>query len=216
METLGRFGHKSLPTYYKGITFRSRLEARWAIILDELAISWEYEPEPILIEHPGISSEPYESFGYLPDFYLPKYDSFLEIKGVLDEKTYIEILKIAHSVTKTAAWYPKNNKEGRPFFLAGPLLNAPLLPVIWSVYNRKGNIYASPFVFHKELEYESFFCSDQEKHLGDDSSWEMPDDQANSSLFTLGINAASNNLLFPWERAVNKARKTRFDRGHNV
>lgn len=34
------------PTRYKGTTFRSRLEARWAVFLDRLpaVLSWEYEP----------------------------------------------------------------------------------------------------------------------------------------------------------------------------
>jgi len=36
---------QSLPTKYKGIMFRSRLESRWAMVLDGLGIPWEYEPE---------------------------------------------------------------------------------------------------------------------------------------------------------------------------
>jgi len=34
-----------IPTKYKGIEFRSRLEARWAVFFDTLEIRWEYEPE---------------------------------------------------------------------------------------------------------------------------------------------------------------------------
>ena len=33
------------PTPYKGINFRSRLEARWAAMFDILGWTWEYEPE---------------------------------------------------------------------------------------------------------------------------------------------------------------------------
>lgn len=36
---------KSIPTIYKDIRFRSRLEARWAAMFDLLGWSWEYEPE---------------------------------------------------------------------------------------------------------------------------------------------------------------------------
>ena len=36
---------KAIPTCYKGIPFRSRLEARWAIIFDQLGIDWHYETE---------------------------------------------------------------------------------------------------------------------------------------------------------------------------
>jgi len=35
---------KAKPTLYKGIPFRSRLEARWAAFFDLLKWEWEYEP----------------------------------------------------------------------------------------------------------------------------------------------------------------------------
>jgi hypothetical protein len=34
-----------LPTEYGGVTFRSRLEARWALFFDALGVIWQYEPE---------------------------------------------------------------------------------------------------------------------------------------------------------------------------
>ncbi len=34
-----------IETYYKGKWFRSRLEAKWAVFMDELGIVWQYEPE---------------------------------------------------------------------------------------------------------------------------------------------------------------------------
>ena len=34
-----------IPTKYNGYTFRSRLEARWAMFFDRLKLKWEYEPE---------------------------------------------------------------------------------------------------------------------------------------------------------------------------
>lgn len=36
---------KAIETRYNGYRFRSRLEARWAVFFDKLAIDWEYEPE---------------------------------------------------------------------------------------------------------------------------------------------------------------------------
>lgn len=49
-----------IPTYYKGYKFRSRLEARWAIIFDALGVeSWEYEPEGFVLS---------DGTTYLPDF----------------------------------------------------------------------------------------------------------------------------------------------------
>ncbi|MGA2467238.1 MAG: hypothetical protein ABSH06_23170 [Thermodesulfobacteriota bacterium] len=62
---------KAIPTEYKGIFFRSKLEASYAKTLDELKIVWVYE-------HNG-----YDIRGvkYLPDFWLPEIRTFLEVKG---------------------------------------------------------------------------------------------------------------------------------------
>lgn len=35
---------KAIPTTYKGVNFRSRLEARWAVMFDKLGWHWRYEP----------------------------------------------------------------------------------------------------------------------------------------------------------------------------
>src|ERR1035441_7870543 len=48
----------SLPGEYAGVTFRSHLEARWAIFLTHLDLKWEYEPQ-------GFATD---GQGYLPDF----------------------------------------------------------------------------------------------------------------------------------------------------
>lgn len=64
---------KAIQTRYKGYHFRSRLEARWAVFFDTLEIKWEYEPEGYDLSEYG---------WYLPDFWLPKLEYFIEIKGV--------------------------------------------------------------------------------------------------------------------------------------
>jgi hypothetical protein len=46
----------AIPTIYRGIQFRSRLEAKWAVFFDSL--SWEWSYEPIDLD------------GYIPDFLL--------------------------------------------------------------------------------------------------------------------------------------------------
>ena len=60
-----------IPTKYKGYTFRSRLEARWAVYFDLIGITWDYEPEGYVLRN-GV--------WYLPDFYLHQLDTFVEIK----------------------------------------------------------------------------------------------------------------------------------------
>lgn len=69
---------KAIETFYGGYRFRSRLEARWAVFFDTLKISYEYEPEGFNLGN-GIC--------YLPDFYLPDYNLYIEIKRA---KAFIE------------------------------------------------------------------------------------------------------------------------------
>lgn len=61
---------KAIETSYKGLKFRSRLEARVALFLDKCAIAWEYEPEGYVTKTE-----------YNPDFYLPDFDTWIEVKG---------------------------------------------------------------------------------------------------------------------------------------
>lgn len=61
---------KAIETKWNGIQYRSRLEARWSIVFDELGIKHVYEPDAIATEKGN----------YLPDFYFPEYDFFAELK----------------------------------------------------------------------------------------------------------------------------------------
>lgn len=62
---------KAIDTVYKGCAFRSRLEARWAVLFDALGIEWRYEAERYGNER----------HTYLPDFYLPFTKTWVEVKG---------------------------------------------------------------------------------------------------------------------------------------
>jgi hypothetical protein len=61
---------KSQPTKFLGITFRSKLEAVWALFFDSLGWSYKYEPHQYDIG----------KYKYTPDFLLPDFDIFIEIK----------------------------------------------------------------------------------------------------------------------------------------
>lgn len=84
MESLGEIAHrietdgpKARPTAYKGIEFRSRLEVRFAIHLDERGERWAYEPR---VYGP-------KGRGYLPDFEIldgPR-PTFIEVKPTISE-----------------------------------------------------------------------------------------------------------------------------------
>ena len=62
---------KAIETVYNGYRFRSRLEARWAVFFDAIGIRYEYEPE-------GFQTD--DGTKYLPDFYLPELETYVEVK----------------------------------------------------------------------------------------------------------------------------------------
>lgn len=62
---------KPIETVYNGYRFRSRLEARWAVFFDRVGIPYEYESEGFEFK---------DGTKYLPDFYLPWFHAYVEIK----------------------------------------------------------------------------------------------------------------------------------------
>lgn len=73
---------KAIETEYKGIKFRSKLEAQWAVFFDECNVDWEYEPQGFDLG---------DGVWYLPDFVLHNVgncegadengDLWIEVKG---------------------------------------------------------------------------------------------------------------------------------------
>lgn len=66
---------EAVPTLHNGIRFRSRTEARWAAFMDELGIKYEYEPGKFPLSVGG---------AYIPDFRIPLFDAWLEVKPAND------------------------------------------------------------------------------------------------------------------------------------
>jgi hypothetical protein len=62
---------KAIETVYNDYRFRSRLEARWAVFFDAAGILYQYEPEGFQLV----------CGWYLPDFFIPQWDCFIEVKG---------------------------------------------------------------------------------------------------------------------------------------
>lgn len=63
---------------YKGNSFRSGIEMRWAIFFDAMGEPYEYEPEGFSMAEDS----------YLPDFYLPNMDLWVEVKHLEWPKQY--------------------------------------------------------------------------------------------------------------------------------
>jgi hypothetical protein len=99
---------KAIETHYAGCRFRSRLEARWAVFLDQLGIKWDYEPEGFELQ----------SGRYLPDFWLANvqgrlgttFGIWLEIKPPSepnDDPRWRELAQITDSAVYVARGLPR-------------------------------------------------------------------------------------------------------------
>lgn len=105
---------QAIETSYSGCKFRSRIEARWAVFFDKLGVKWEYEKEGYDLGEAG---------WYLPDFWLPGLQCWIEIKGeepdslynkklyALAEGTGHDLYLFVGSIPHTIDSYGPNNKE---------------------------------------------------------------------------------------------------------
>lgn len=90
-------GLKPLPTSYRGITFRSRLEARIAACFDKLRIVWEYETDLYRLDDETGDA-------YLPDFTLPRCKAFVEVKPTMDTAAARKAVRFAGRAAEDGAW----------------------------------------------------------------------------------------------------------------
>ena len=90
---------KPIQTYYDGHLFRSRLEARWAVVFNALSVPYEYEPEGFDLG---------DGLYYLPDFRVKCYgcrgnykrqqpfDLYIEVKGKMTAADAIKIKRFTN------------------------------------------------------------------------------------------------------------------------
>lgn len=95
MHSRGRgFTRNDLKQY-----FRSTWEANIARILNHLGIQWNYEYKRFFFNEP-IN----HVLSYQPDFYLPQFDIWIEVKGWMDEKSKIRLESFKNE-------FPDENKK---------------------------------------------------------------------------------------------------------
>lgn len=102
---------KAIETVYNGYRFRSRLEARWAVFFDTLGVRYEYEAQGFDLAD--------GRYWYLPDFWLPQQECWVEIKPELptDDETRAKIRHLVHGSGKELfiftgdVWVPQIGQE---------------------------------------------------------------------------------------------------------
>lgn len=98
---------KPIPTDYKGVAFRSRLEARWAVYFDFFGIKWEYEKEGYVLGEVG---------AYLPDLWLPQVRMWAEVKPASFEDWQIDKCHTLFLATKSRCLLLDGAPECRSYF----------------------------------------------------------------------------------------------------
>jgi len=63
---------QAIETEWRGFNFRSRLEARYAVMFEKMGMDWRYEIQGFYLG---------DDRPYLPDFWLPELELYVEIKG---------------------------------------------------------------------------------------------------------------------------------------
>lgn len=95
-------------TAYNGVVFRSRTEAQWAIVLDQLGYKWQYEPRVFRTPEGG----------YLPDFrVLDTRPWWIEVKGPEPiERDYVRAAEVVRQTKMKfrffVGWLPSAPSHG--------------------------------------------------------------------------------------------------------
>lgn len=74
---------KAIETRFDGHRFRSRAEARWAVLFKTIGFAYEYEKEGFDLDGEW----------YLPDFFLPDLGLWVEVKGEAPTDREIELAR---------------------------------------------------------------------------------------------------------------------------
>lgn len=80
---------RAIPRTYRGVRFRSTLEARWAAFFDALGVDWRYEWDAY-----GDGR-----LGYVADFWLPDLALYHEVKGRPPSKRELDKARLCTEAT---------------------------------------------------------------------------------------------------------------------
>ena len=121
---------QAIETVYKGYRFRSRLEARWAVVFDQAGLHWQYEAEGFVVD--GVR--------YLPDFYLEELNTLIEIKPRKEEEW-----KLPPTVYMAGKMGARNWRNWRPSSLPDVSVHEEI--EVFRIFDTNGRdfFYSGPF-----------------------------------------------------------------------
>lgn len=192
---------KSLNTKYAGCLFRSRLEARWAVYFNAAGVAWEYEPQGFEVTERLACST--DTFPYLPDFWLPEQQLWVEVKGSLTASEADRLINAAASLSVNAGDGCGIGK-GHDLVVFGPLTSSGVTGVPIRLHMHKGDLIASCWLCATP-------CS---SHTGisvaNDTSWTIADLER---ILLRGYFCAAHLADARHLAALDTARTARFEHG---
>lgn len=143
----------AIETEYAGYRFRSRLEARWAVFFDTAGIDFQYEPEGFefgyRLEHGGgswsVDGTWERPFRYLPDFWLPDHNAWVEVKGRWTPDDAWRFLNAAACLADNYTPRP----EGVGVIIAGDIFRQPRYGITapWLLTMHEGSMHGRAYDF---------------------------------------------------------------------
>jgi len=178
---------KPIETIYNGYKFRSRLEARWAVFFDALGIKYEYENEGYDLGEAGL---------YLPDFWLPKQDVFIEIRPSIKYMFDIKCAELSATTGKSVL-YVAGNPYPNEYGIA--------------IYENGTVDYYLPFEFAQCRRCSGIWMKRKDGYESDGMSISLVScDDDCTAWFSMRDPMTNGEKIL---KAYNKARQARFEHG---
>lgn len=187
---------KPIETIYRGYRFRSRTEARWAVVFDFLGIKYIYEMEGFNLG---------DGVYYLPDFYLPDAKQFFEVKADIDNISVEERIKINKLADATGKYVIIGDSQ---FRLTG---SEPAVYGNGIVHRRDDTDFicsdtylvlcnnCGTYYFENEM---SYICTSCGFYDGNTTFW-----------YVSGPNGSLDCAIEPYVDAITAAKQARFEHG---
>lgn len=209
---------RAIETRYAGCRFRSRLEARWAVVLDTLGVPWEYEAQGFMCDY-RLSLSSQDPYPYLPDFWLPREKCFLEVKGSLTREEHLGVMDRAADLC---------DRTDTRLILAGPIPREGTPPV--AMHMRKGCLLASPGLIGGITHDGYYENPDGHRYVDDNAclahdvggAWDEVTRERCGPIASTGAHLADPLTQQPWGSGLNyphlasayvAARSARFEHG---